>query len=500
MFRQQKQFIKLQRCFRVLIAFSFALSLFLPMAQVVYVEAQASRPIFFPVMGPSRFSNDYYTPRPAYPSGIHQATDIMATKGEPLVAAVSGTIEYVISPEASWGYSIGITDSEGYKYIYIHINNDTPGTNDNRGTEMNAYAPDMKRNNKVEAGQLIGFNGDSGNSNGVAHLHFEMEAPDGTPMNPYYSLLNAPRVSTPSLYPPQKNETLPYWVEFRGGLSLAMGDFNGDKISETVTGAGVGGGPHVKTYSESNGFLGEFFAYDPRFRGGIDVATGDLNGDGTDEIITGPGPGGGPWVRIFDTQAKLLSEFAAYTPDFLGGIRVSSGDLNGDGTDEIITGPGPGGGPWVRVFDAQAKLLSEFAAYDPGFIGGIDVASADTAGTTVDEIITGPGPGGGPWVRVFDAQAKSVVDIQVYDQLFTGGVKVSAGNVKSNSPKSEIMSIPWEYGESRVRLMTNTGANIIDYTYLESWWKGHYDVAAGNGESRLGTGINRRASMRDGPE
>ena len=223
----------------------------------------------------------------------------------------------------------------------------------------------MKRGNRVEAGQLLGWAGDSGHSGGVSHLHFEMYAPDGSVINPYPYLTRAPRTPTPSLYPPLDGETLPYWVRFEGALNLAMGDLNGDSVSETATAAGAGGPPHIKTYSNNNTFLGEFMAYDPSFRGGIDIALGDTDGDGIDEIITGPGAGGGPWVRVFNTQAQLISQFAAYDPEFKGGIRLS-GDTNGDGIDEIITGPGAGGGPWVRVFSAATGLaVSQFAAYDP---------------------------------------------------------------------------------------------------------------------------------------
>ena len=458
----------------------------------------ASQALIFPLIGAGSYTNDYNSARAG---GIHAATDIFAPKGTPIVAATSGTIFYVNVPEASWGYSVGIRDADGYLYRYIHMNNDTPGTDDGIGTEMNAYAPDMKTGNKVEKGQLLGWVGDSGNAEiSAPHLHFEIEAPDGSKVNPYDFLRQAPHTPAPSLYPPLAGETLPYWVDFKGGLNLAMGDFNGDGISESVTGAGAGGSPIVKTFSSTNTSLGEFYAYDPAFKGGIDVATGDIDGDGKSEIITGPGPGGGPWVRIFNTSAQMTGEFAAYDTEFKGGIHVSTGDVDGDGKDEIITGPGPGGGPWVRVFKANGQLVSQFAAYDPAFKGGIDISSADTAGTLSAEIITGPGPGGGPWVRVFNAATGlSIQDIQVYDAAFKGGVRVSAGDVRPNSPKSEILSIPWENGEPRVRLMSNSGANITDYDYIEGWWRGNYDVAAGHGASRVGTGSIRRASMRVGP-
>lgn len=453
--------------------------------------------IYFPVLGGGSFRDDFNAGRA---SGPHHAIDIFNNKHTPLVAAVSGTITWAPSPQPSYGYMIQITDPEGYRYNYIHINNDNPGTDDGRGGEMFAYAPDMKVGNRVEKGQLVGWMGDSGNAETTApHLHFEIEDPNGQKLNPYQMLLRAPRINTPSKYPPLTGELLPYWVEFNGGLNMTMAQLNNDTVPELLTAAGAGGGPHIKGYTNTNTPLGEFFAYDPNFRGGVDITAGDLTGDGVDEIITVPGPGGGPWVRIFNTQAALLGQFAAYDPGFKGGVRIAAGDVNGDGIDEIITAPGAGGGPWVRVFGSQGQLLSEFAAYDPGFKGGVDVASGDITGDTKKEIVTAPGAGGGPFVRVFNSQASVESQFFAYMPEFKGGVKVSASDVRKNRAKDEILTLPSEYGGPHVRLLAGDGTALAEPSYLEPWWRGYYDVAAGEGTSRLGTGTNRRAAIRVGP-
>ncbi|MBI5037082.1 MAG: S8 family serine peptidase, partial [Candidatus Kerfeldbacteria bacterium] len=116
-----------------------------------------------------------------------------------------------------------------------------------------------------------------------------------------------------------------------------------------ITAAGKGGGPHVRLFNTGGVLQSQFFAYATTFRGGVNVATGDIDGNGIYEIITGAGAGGAPHVRAFDARGNSLYSFFAYATTFRGGVNVAAGDVNGDGVDEIITGAGAGGAPHVRV-------------------------------------------------------------------------------------------------------------------------------------------------------
>jgi len=187
----------------------------------------------------------------------------------------------------------------------------------------------------------------------------------------------------------QMTSFYPYSNTYKNGINIAVGDLNGDGRAEIVTGTENGGGPHVRIFNK-DGFLIHpgFFAYDEQFRGGVHVAIGDINGDHINEIITGAGKGGGPHVRVFTKDGTAISPgFFAYDEEFHGGVHVSAGDVNGDGIDEIITGAGKGGGPHVRVFDERGNIKNQFFAFDPTETQGVEIACSDVDGDGIDEIL-----------------------------------------------------------------------------------------------------------------
>ncbi len=178
----------------------------------------------------------------------------------------------------------------------------------------------------------------------------------------------------------------PYGEYARPGINVAAGDVDGDGRPELVTSPRVGA-PQIRVYRLDGSLLSSFLAYDAKFRGGASVAVAQVRGESRAEIITGAGAGGGPHVRVFPGEGKPLASFFAYDKKFTGGVHVAAGDVEGDGTVEIITGAGAGGGPHVRVFSGKGILKRQFFAGDAKSREGIDVAVADVEGDGFAEIV-----------------------------------------------------------------------------------------------------------------
>ena len=224
-----------------------------------------------------------------------------------------------------------------------------------------------------------------------------------------------------------------------------------------ATAADAGGGPLV-TVNYSDGHTRSFFAYDQNFTGGVRIAMGDINGDGFVDLITAPGPGGGPNIKIFNLLSGVpiqVASFYAFESNFSGGLYIACGNLNGDVNpttglvyDDIIVGAGPGGGPRVSAFSGaqafainQNFFLVDLYVYPAGFTGGVTVAAADRTGDGLDEIVTGAGFGGGPEVKVLQLNQTApgqfnpnvIQDFYAFNTTFTGGIYVAGGQFTNST-------------------------------------------------------------------
>ena len=158
-------------------------------------EAGTKLKIVFPVKGRSWYSNSYGACRSGC-SRRHQGIDIMGRKMLKLVAVAPGRI--TTFRHAPQGNYLTLTTKGGWSFNYVHLNNDRPGTDDNRNFRKFAFAKGLHRGSVVKAGQVIAYMGDSGNAERTRpHLHFEIRKGSGwggKPVNPYWSLRGARRL------------------------------------------------------------------------------------------------------------------------------------------------------------------------------------------------------------------------------------------------------------------------------------------------------------------
>jgi hypothetical protein len=275
--------------------------------------------------------------------------------------------------------------------------------------------------------------------------------------------------------------------------SLAIVDLGGDGVSEIVVGAPYGKKPEVKIYREDGSLVNSFMVYDENFLGGVNVGAGDLDGDGQGEIAVAPGAdaaaeikifdgygkpevsegffafdknlkngasvavcdldgdgrgeiivGSGPWqeteIRLFKSTGEILDSFKPAGINKWSGARTAAGDLDGDGTKEIIVAPGWGSTPEVQIFTLDGTFVRKFLVYAKNFRGGVNLTVGDQDGDGRDEIIVGAGFTGGPHARIFDGDGKLENQFFPFDKNSRSGVLVGVG--KFDGGETKIVAMP----------------------------------------------------------
>lgn len=244
---------------------------------------------------------------------------------------------------------------------------------------------------------------------------------------------------------------------FFGGIRVAAGDVNGDGFTDVIAGQGSAGGGRVKVFDGiSNAPLFDFMAFGQSYSGGVQVAAGDVNGDGRADILVGGDIAGGP-VKIFSgLDLSILHNFFAFSQSAMG-VRVAAGDVNGDGVDDVMVAPGPGVAPEVSVYNGlNGQTLHSFFAFTPSFTGGVFVAAGDLNGDGIDDIATSEGPGTASHVKVFNGNDLSILKDFSPWGTFSGGVYVGAGDIDGNTSEELILATGPGFGEVKAYDQTFT--------------------------------------------
>jgi len=236
----------------------------------------------------------------------------------------------------------------------------------------------------------------------------------------------------------------------------ALADVTGDGIADTVIVTAFGGVPTGVVVDGSTGkTVMQFSTFEESFTLGTFAAAADINNDGFADIVLTPDQGGSGRTRILSGKdGSVLADFFGIEDDaFRGGARAAFGDVNGDGTPDLIVAAGFTGGPRIAVYDGKSltpggtpkKLLADFFVFEQTLRNGTFVASGDLNGDGFAEVIVGGGPGGGP--HVFALSGKSLTDneFDVVANFFAGdesnrdGVRIVVKNLDGDN-KSDLVT------------------------------------------------------------
>ncbi|MFO0938523.1 MAG: PKD domain-containing protein [Gemmataceae bacterium] len=246
----------------------------------------------------------------------------------------------------------------------------------------------------------------------------------------------------------------------------------------------VGGASTVKTFNADGKLNNEINPFGNDYTGTVRVVEGDVNGDGTPDLIVSTGPVVQNLVRIIDGQSReVVEEFSPFEASFTGGIFVAFGDLNRDGHGEIIVTADIGGGPRVRVYDGSTlePVADFFGIEDSNFRGGAHAAVGDINNDGIGDLIITAGAGGGPRVAVYEgssvaknAPVKLVNDFFAYDSNLRTGITASAGDVDGDG-FADLAFSSEKGGAPHVKIFSGsalTNANANEPSLLANFFAG----------------------------
>ncbi len=246
------------------------------------------------------------------------------------------------------------------------------------------------------------------------------------------------------------------------GSALASGDINGDDYDDLLTGASKADPPGGPQAGEANLILG----------GGAITAAHGLNGTSR--------------IKAFSHLGRDWGSFKAFGDvNSLGEVQLAVGDVDMDWHDEIVAGQGEGGKSWVKLFEVNAYRIISFKAFGVANTNGevhLAVGNFD-ADTSDNELAVAQGEGGKSWIKVFEADSTFVRAFKAFGAAnVQGEVHLAAADLENADGIHEIIAGMGEDGTSRVKIFTYDGTLIRSFPAFDATENpgGEVHLAVGN--------------------
>jgi peptidylprolyl isomerase len=211
---------------------------------------------------------------------------------------------------------------------------------------------------------------------------------------------------------------------YRGGVQAVLGDLDGNGLPEIIVTPGKGIVGVVKVFSLGGVELPAYqiTPFGPQWTGGVNLAVGDIDGDRLADIVVSRATGDGE-VRVFRSAAAAMpGQFATIRPfsaNFVGGSTVAVGDFGtfaggtlvdgakADGRLEIVVGRGPTAAPLVQVYDVSGvnpTVVKTITPFEASFLGGVTVSTARVNVDSIADVVVAAGRRGGSRIEIHDGR------------------------------------------------------------------------------------------------
>ena len=243
-------------------------------------------------------------------------------------------------------------------------------------------------------------------------------------------------------------------------------DIDNNGVKEIITGAGTGGGPHVRVFNQSGEVLKQFFAYDINFSGGVLVEAGDLDNDGEIEIITAPQINGESRIKVFNLNLELESEFLAFDSSHRQELNLTLSDIDGNGSKEIVVNSGE----YIKIFTSHGKLIYSFQVTLKNLSNDVRVVAADLYGDPRSEFVVIAGNTDEAIISIFGSGGNLEYSFEAFNEFDLHSLDVAVGNFNTGSIKEilivnknllRVYNFQGELLDELVVDYNNQGVNIV---------------------------------------